>query len=203
MIRRLDSQEQNTLDKFLVRSGMAKKLAPMLSVQDLARLCAACPSLQRLAQEFILAAMKEQHGLVLTCCSRLGALRVLQDCPTSCSLNFRRPATHFVIKRQNAACEYARRADVRLRRGRYFLKLHGWRNPIHGKLTLFLDGSLLNVCNFNGPRMECHTQSMELEILWTGTHQVLVVADQSNAFNVARHRKYSLGVHSIGIEAVE
>lgn len=203
---------------FFLRSGVSQPLAAMLSVQDLARLCATCPQLRHAAQDLAHAAMQAQHGLSVVRCT-LGDLRVLEDTPLGCEIDFSQPRTR-QVRQGNALsevcvgsspwlvaqaqcppkCGDAWSARVELKRGRYSLELHGWQNPSHGVLSLFLDGLPLGDFDWSGPCTRRCAHVVELHVRWTGAHHILARTNRSNAA-LCRRRRHWICLRHLSIRA--
>lgn len=205
-------------DAFFLRTEVSLTLATMLSAQNLACLCAASTRLRRAAQDLVRAAMEEQHGFVVAGCG-LGDLRVLEDAPRACEIDCRRQGSR-AVRRGNALCEIfvgsfmhlatqaqspPARGDawsvrIELKRGRYSLKLDGWRNPSHGVLSLFLNGLPVGNFDWSGTRTKRCVHAIELHVHWTGVHEIIASTDRSNAAR-CRRRRYWMCLRRLSIEA--
>ena len=192
----------HTLDKLLARQGFAVSLAPMLGARELARLMGTCSSSSASASNMIIAAMEEQHGLILKRSHALGDLRALEHTPTSCQIAYRRQQGHIChfLARWPKPVQYAWRVPMELKRGSYALRLTGWKDPNHGKLCLLLNGVYVDSSDWNGARVCEHSHVVPLQIHWTGTHQVLILTDQSNVRLRNRRRRYYMCIHTVSID---
>ena len=68
-----------------------------------------------------------------------------------------------------------------LRRGLARLTLHGWENPAHGVLDLWLDGKRLREVDWRAERTVERSHSIDVSVRWTGVHQLVGRCERSNA----------------------
>jgi hypothetical protein len=141
-----------------------------------------------------------QHGVDAFSITNIGSLILLDTVPTACFFDFSKPSflqdchvklvtgsrlaypifvgsiPHVVTTAVNPpACGDAWTISVQLQRGRYRIKVSGWRNPFHGILDLWLDDVLVS----GSAGLDCYSPEtaelhifplIEVEITWTGMH---------------------------------
>ena len=202
--------------KLLLRACVYQPVATMLSVQDLAHLCAATPHLRLVAADLVRAAMEAQHGLIIPN-AQLDDLRALEDVPERCTIDCHMPGARRVRRgsplsrtfvgsnrritteaQSPPACGDAWSVRVELKKGTYSLEMDGWQNPSHGLLTVFCDGVLVGTFDWSGSRTRRLTHTAILNVRWTGSHQILAATTGSNA-ELCRQRRYWMCLRSFSV----
>ena len=173
----------------------------------IARLCGASSRSRATQADLVRAAAWEQHGA--DACYSLASLRRLEETPDTYSVNLRKAGGRAVVRGAEIEstavggcfcfmCQTRSQIPpapgdafclpVRLRAGLYTVSLHGWRNPHHGILDLWLDGERLTSLDWCGARTEKHRYQLQASVPHTGEHTLYCCTERSSADQCLRAR---------------
>ena len=197
-------------------------LAMLCSARDLAHVCATSTQHRCALPGLVRTAIKEQHGIGG---GSLAELRALENMSSACSVNPKQPGVRTVLHGSDfgiiyvgsirnmetqaqcpPACGDEWSVAIRLRKGRrYKLSVHGWQNPCHAILELFLDGLRVTPAGFDwsGPRtvnLVCHATG--INVRFSGEHHLLGQVVRSNA-QPHRRARYWMCIKKIEFVEIE